>query len=104
MSDHTTDVAESVAGILREQVEVRKGPSDETIIVFEYCYDTTAKKKERVYYTFVSIWIESQGNWYSSGRGGGVPRESTHDEFMKILASHHVRKASVATEFEQFKP
>lgn len=103
--DSTEMPAENEADALREQVEQRKGPSNKTIITFEYTYnEPTEKKRQRKYYTFVALWIADQAKWYVSGLGGGVPRESTHDELMKILASWRVKKASVATHFEQFKP
>jgi hypothetical protein len=108
MSDTNDDdiiIEDNNADILREQIEQRKGPSDKTVIVFEYTYDdVTVKKRRRTYYTFVAIWIEQQGKWYCSGLGGGVPREPSHEELMKILASFRVKKASVAIDFDRFKP
>jgi hypothetical protein len=109
MSDDTIEISKesmdpSLVETLREQVAIRQGPDDKTIILFDYCYDTSVKRKRRVYYDFIAIWIAETGNWYCTGRGGGVPRETTHDELMKILGSTHVRRASVAVAFEAFKP
>ena len=105
VSTNTTDIADSASDVLRQHVEDRKGPSDKTVIVFEYTYDeSTVKEKRRTYYTFVALWIEGQGKWYCTGLGGAVPREPTHEELMKVLASWRVKRASVAIEFDQFKP
>jgi hypothetical protein len=93
-----------VAVDLREKVESREGPDDRTIIVFEYVYEMSGKKKDWEYYTFVAVWIEDKGRWFCSGIGNGVPREADNDTLMKILASKHVKSASVVTEVEAFKP
>lgn len=94
----------SALDVLREQVEMRVGPPDETVITFEYCYDLSVKKKSRMYYTFVSLWIAATGQWYTSGRGGGVPREASNEDLLKVLASANVKSARVAIEFSAFKP
>jgi hypothetical protein len=109
MSDTTTveepeAEAVPVADILREQVDIRKGPADKTLITFEYAYDLGVKPKKRDYYTFIAVWIEKQGKWYVSGVGNGVPRECDNDSLMKIIAGGHVKSASVATALETFKP
>lgn len=108
MSDTTTveepEVEVSTADILREQVDIRKGPADKTLITFEYAYDLEPKPKKREYYTFVGVWIEKQGKWYVTGIGNGVPRECDNDSLMKIIAGGHVKSASVATALEAFKP
>lgn len=109
MAKVNKDEAESTQPVgieraLREQVAQFEGPDDGTTIKFEYCYEPSAKKKDREYYTFVSVWIAKQGKWYTTGVGNGVPRESDHAALMKVLASHHVKSAYVATEFIGFKP
>jgi hypothetical protein len=93
-----------VARELREQVELRMGPPNKTVIAFAYCYDTSVKKKRRVYYDFIALWIAETGQWYCTGRGGGVPRESSHEDFMKVLGSHNVKSASVLSGAIPFKP
>lgn len=94
----------TVADVLRDQVEIRQGPLDKTIITFEYAYDLSVKKKKRDYYTFVSVWIADKGRWFNSGTGSGVPRDCEHEALMKIVASAHVKSASVVTALEAFKP
>lgn len=93
-----------IAADLREQVELKEGPEDNTVVVFEYCYDLSLKPKKRLYYTFAAIYIEATGNWYSSGQGGGVPREAKHEAFMTLIASSSVKAAWVADTFTKFKP
>jgi hypothetical protein len=98
------EVEVDTAEFLRERVEAREGPANKTIITFEYSYNPEAKKKEREWYTFVSIWIAKQGKWYNTGVGNGVPRECSNDALMNILASRHVKSAAVATVLDRFKP
>jgi hypothetical protein len=104
MSNAEGAMENPVAEDLRLQVELKVGPEDRTIISFEYCYDTSVSKKHREYYTFVAIWIEATGTWYSTGRAGGVPKECAHDDMVKVLASHNVKSAHVVTELTPFKP
>jgi hypothetical protein len=97
-------MAKGTASDLREQVELREGPEDRTIITFEYTYDLETPPKKRKFYSFVAVWVAQTGKWYSTGLGGGVPREATNDDLMKVLASENVKSAAVVTQTEKFKP
>jgi hypothetical protein len=104
VEDDTEDV-EFTADILREQVEARRGPDDKTVIIFDYVYDLSVKKKHRTVYTFVAVWIEAQNKWYVTGEAGNIIGNSaTHENLMTTLAKPNVIQATVVTEAEVFKP
>ena len=94
----------SLAGTLREEVESRQGPEDGTVVRFQYCYDLTAKKKERTYYMYVAVFVADKDRWFISGQGSSISREQSHRELMELLAKPSTITADVATGFDTFKP
>lgn len=94
---------------LREQVALWGGPSDLTVVRFDYTFDDKGqtdygRKIKRRYYTYVAIWIADQGKWYISGINDSIRRYQTNADFMALLASEKTKRAEVATAFEGFKP
>jgi len=100
--------ASSSAAELREQVSAWGGPSEGTVVRFEYTYDEknrryeNGKKIKRNYYSYVAIFVADK--WYVTGITDGVRRIQSSAEFYALLASDKVKSADVATAFEGFKP
>ena len=93
---------------MREELSKWQGPADNTVVRFEYTFDSedarydNGKKVKRRYYTYVALWIADM--WYISGVNDSVTRRQSHQAFMTMLASEKVRRAEVAAVFEGFKP
>lgn len=96
----------TATALLREQVDLRQGPDDGTIVSFSYVFDLETKKKHRKAYTYVAVWIEEQGRWYLSGLNarGHLGETLEHTAFLGVLARPNTRKAWVMTGRERFKP
>lgn len=96
------------AAKLRETLRAYEGPSEGTVVKFEYTFtrdgdrDENGKKVKRQYYTYIALWVADK--WFLSGRHeGSLSRVMTNHDFMTLLAGEQVRSADVAVEFDSFK-
>lgn len=96
--------------VLREQVAQYQGPSDGTVVRFEYTFDSKGqrddygKKRRRRYYTYVALWVDDASKWYLTGLSGALAREMKHTDFMTLLATENTKRAEVVVGWDGFKP